>query len=370
MTHGETWTVPAGSQRRRERAVGALARIQGECGSRHVGPVATLRPVRLGRSGPAVSAMGLGCMGMSGVYGTADDQESVATIHAALDAGITVLDTGDFCGSGHNEMLIGRAIAGLSREQVQLSVKFGGLRGPDGRWGGVDTRPVAVRNFLAYSLRRLGTDYIDIYRPARLDPAVPIEETVGAIAEAVRAGWVRHVGLSEVGADTLRRASAVHPICDVQLECSVLSRGIESAVLPAARELGIAITAYGVLSRGLVTEAREATFAPGDFRAQAPRFQPANLTHNWALVDRLRPVADRHGLSVAQVAIAWVAAQGDDIVPIVGTKRRDRLSEALAAVAVELTSADLAEIDAAVPPGSAVGERYAPLQMSHLDRER
>jgi len=237
--------------------------------------------------------MGLGCMGMSGVYGTADDQESVATIHAALDAGITVLDTGDFYGSGHNEMLIGRAIAGLSREQVQLSVKFGGLRGPDGRWGGVDTRPVAVRNFLAYSLRRLGTDYIDIYRPARLDPAVPIEETVGAIAEAVRAGWVRHVGLSEVGADTLRRASAVHPICDVQLECSVLSRGIESAVLPAARELGIAITAYGVLSRGLVTEAREATFAPSDFRAQAPRLQPANLTTTgpWSTVCARSPTA-------------------------------------------------------------------------------
>ena len=179
---------------------------------------------------------------MSGVYGTADDQESVATIHAALDAGVTLLDTGDFYGSGHNEMLIGRAIAGFPREQIQLSVKFGGLRDPNGQWGGVDTRPMAVRNFLAYSLKRLGTDYIDIYRPARLDPAVPVEETVGAIAEAVQAGWVRHVGLSEVGADTLRRASAVHPICDVQLEYSLLSRGMEPAVLPAARALGIGVT--------------------------------------------------------------------------------------------------------------------------------
>jgi aryl-alcohol dehydrogenase-like predicted oxidoreductase len=277
-------------------------------------------------------------MGMSGVYGTADDQESVATIHAALDA-------------GHNEMLIGRAIAGFPREQIQLSVKFGGLRDPNGQWGGVDTRPVAVRNFLAYSLKRLGTDYIDIYRPARLDPAVPVEETVGAIAEAVQAGWVRHVGLSEVGADTLRRASAVHPICD-------------------ARALGIGVTAYGVLSRGLISDSQDATFAPGDFRAHAPRFQGDHLTHNRALVDRLRPIAARHELSVAQLAIVWVAAQGHDILPVVGTKRRDRLCEALDAVTIELTTKDLAEIDDALPPGSAAGERYAPQQMHHLDSER
>jgi aryl-alcohol dehydrogenase-like predicted oxidoreductase len=308
-------------------------------------------------------------MGMSGVYGAADDEESVATIHAALEAGVTLLDTGDFYGSGHNEMLIGRAIAGLPREQIQLSVKFGGLRAPNGQWGGVDTRPAAMRNFLAYSLRRLGTDYIDIYRPARLDPAVPIEETVGAMADAVQAGWVRNIGLSEVGADTLRRASAIHPICDVQLEYSLLSRGMEPAVLPAARALGIGVTAYGVLSRGLISDSPDTSFAPSDFRAHAPRFQGDNLAHNRALSDRLRPIAARHELSVAQLAIAWVAAQGRDILPVVGTKRRDRLREALDAVTVELSPEDLAEIDEVLPPGSAAGERYAPAQMSHLDSE-
>ena len=266
-----------------------------------------------------MSELGLGCMGMSGVYGIADDRESVATIHAALDAGITLLDTGDFYGSGQNEMLIGRAIAGMRREEIQLSVKFGGLRDPNGQWGGVDTRPAAMRNFLAYSLKRLGTDYIDIYRPARLDPAVPIEETVGAMSEAVQAGWVRHVGLSEVGADTLRRASAVHPICDVQLEYSLLSRGIELNVLPAARALGIAVTAYGVLSRGLISDSNDESFEPSDFRSHAPRFQGEHLAHNRALVQRLQPIAARHGLSIAQLAIAWVAAQGDDLVPLVGT---------------------------------------------------
>ena len=309
-------------------------------------------------------------MGMSGVYGAVDDAESAATIHAALEAGITLLDTGDFYGSGHNEMLIGRAISGFPREQIQLSVKFGGLRDPAGQWGGVDTRPAAMRNFLAYSLKRLGTDYVDIYRPARLDPAVPIEETVGAIADAVHAGWVRHIGLSEVGADTLRRASAVHPICDVQLEYSLLSRGMETEVLPAARALGIAVTAYGVMSRGLISDSVDSSFAPSDFRAHAPRFQGDNLAHNRALADRLRPVAARHELTVAQLAIAWVAAQGHDILPVVGTKRRDRLREALDAVAVELTAEDLAEIDDVLPPGSAAGERYAPAQMRNLDSER
>jgi len=317
-----------------------------------------------------VSELGLGCMGMSGVYGIADDRESVATIHAALDAGITLLDTGDFYGSGQNEMLIGRAIAGMRREEIQLSVKFGGLRDPNGQWGGVDTRPAAMRNFLAYTLKRLGTDYIDIYRPARLDPAVPIEETVGAMSEAVQAGWVRHVGLSEVGADTLRRASAVHPICDVQLEYSLLSRGIELNVLPAARALGIAVTAYGVLSRGLISDSNDASFGPSDFRSHAPRFQGENLDHNRALVQRLQPIAARHGLSIAQLAIAWVAAQGDDLVPLVGTKRRGRLAEAIKAAAVDLTIADLVEIDDAVPAGSAAGERYAPQQMRQLDSER
>src|SRR6185369_9061144 len=199
---------------------------------------------QLGTKGPQVSALGLGCMGMSGTYGPADRQESIATIHAALDAGITLLDSGDFYGMGHNEMLIAEALKGVPREQFLVSVKFGALRDPTSGWLGVDTRPAAVKTFLAYSLNRLGLDYIDIYRPARLDPKVPIEETVGAIGEMVKAGYVRYIGLSEVGPETLRRAAAVHPICDLQIEYSLLSRGIETQILPTARELDIAITAY------------------------------------------------------------------------------------------------------------------------------
>lgn len=327
-----------------------------------------MRP--LGLDGPLVSVLGLGCMGMSGVYGPADDDESVATVRAALDAGITLLDTGDFYGSGHNELLVGRAIHGRRRDELQLSVKFGALRGPNGEWGGVDARPVAMRNFLAYSLKRLGTDYIDVYRPARLDPHVPIEDTVGAIAEQVQAGRVRFIGLSEVGADTLRRAAAVHPICDLQIEYSLLSRGIETSILPTARDLGIAITAYGVLSRGLISDSTDSEFGSGDFRAHGPRFQGENLTRNRRLVDRLRPIAARHGLSVAQLAIAWLTAQGDDIVPVIGMKRRDRLDEAIRAMRAGLDAADLAEIEEALPAGSAAGGRYAPEQLSHLDSER
>jgi aryl-alcohol dehydrogenase-like predicted oxidoreductase len=325
---------------------------------------------QLGTAGPRVSMLGLGCMGMSGVYGPADDEESVATIQAALDAGITLLDTGDFYGSGHNELLVGRAIKGRHRDQFQLSVKFGGLRGPNGEWGGVDTRPVAMRNFLAYSLKRLGTDYIDVYRPARLDPTVPIEDTVGAIAEQVQAGRVRSIGLSEVGADTLRRAAAVHPICDLQVEYSLLSRGIETSILPTARDLGVAITAYGVLSRGLISDSTDTEFGSGDFRAHGPRFQGENLTRNRRLVDRLRPIAARNGLSVTQLAIAWLTAQGDDLVPVIGMKRRDRLDEAILAVGARLGAADLADIEEALPAGSAAGGRYAPEQLALLDSER
>ncbi|MGF7235498.1 MAG: aldo/keto reductase [Frankia sp.] len=325
---------------------------------------------QLGATGPRVSAIGLGCMAMSGMYGPADDDESVATINAALDAGITLLDTGDFYGSGHNEMLVRRAISGRDRDQVLLSVKFGALRGPNGEWGGSDTRPEAMRNFLAYSLNRLGTDHIDVYRPARLDPKVPIEDTVGAIADQVKAGRVRYIGLSEVGPDTIRRAAAVHPICDVQIEYSVLSRGIEDSILPVCRELGIAITAYGVLSRGLISDARRATLAPTDFRAHSPRFQAENLAHNARLVDALEVIAGRHGLTVAQLAIAWAAGQGDDIVPIIGMRRRSRLDEALAAVATELSADDRADIERAVPAGAAAGERYAPTQLAQLDSER
>src|SRR3954453_23547527 len=215
--------------------------------------IARMDTRRLGDAGPAVSAVGLGCMGMSDVYGPADRDERIATIHAALDAGITLLDTGDFYGMGHNEMLIGEALRGVDRESYLLSVKFGGLRDPSGAWSGYDARPAAVKNFLAYSLRHLGVDHIDVYRPARVDPDVPIEETVGAIGEMIDAGWVRHVGLSEAGADTIRRAHSVRRVADLQIEYSLISRLIEALILPTCRELGIAITAYGVLSRGLLS---------------------------------------------------------------------------------------------------------------------
>jgi aryl-alcohol dehydrogenase-like predicted oxidoreductase len=310
-------------------------------------------------------------MGMSGMYGPADRQESIATIHAALDAGITLLDTGDFYGMGHNEMLIGEALKGVKREQVVVSVKFGALRDAAGGWSGYDGRPQAVKNFLAYSLQRLGLDYIDIYRPARLDPLVPIEETVGAIAEMVKAGYVRHIGLSEVGVGTLRRAAAVHPISDLQIEYSLISRGIEDAILPAARELGIAITAYGVLSRGLISgHWRKEPLAAGDFRAHSPRFQGTNVDANLVLVEALRQIADAKNFSVAQVAIAWVARQGDDIIPLIGARRRDRLVEALGSLDVTLTAKDLAAIERAVPKDAAAGTRYPSAAMADLDSER
>jgi aryl-alcohol dehydrogenase-like predicted oxidoreductase len=327
---------------------------------------------QLGRTGPLSSALGLGCMGMSGMYGPADRAESIATIHAAMDAGITLLDTGDFYGMGHNEMLIAEALKGRDRDRVLVSVKFGALRDPAGGWVGYDARPAAVKNFLAHSLQRLGLDHIDIYRPARLDPAVPIEETVGAIADMVRAGYVRHIGLSEMGAETIRRAAAVHPICDLQIEYSLISRGIEETILPTCRELGIGITAYGVLSRGLISGhwRPNAAKGTGDFRAHSPRFQPGAVEANLALVEALRSVAERRGATIAQVAIAWVAARGDDIVPLVGARRRDQLAESMRAVEVKLSAADLAAIEAAVPKGAAVGERYAAAQMAHLDSEK
>ena len=326
---------------------------------------------KLGAAGPRVSALGLGCMGLSGLYGPADRAESIATIHAALDAGVTLIDTGDFYGMGHNEMLIGQALKGRRRDQVVVSVKFGAMRDPANGWGGYDARPAAVRNFLAYTLTRLGLDHIDIYRPARLDPAVPIEETVGAIADCIKAGWARHVGLSEVGAETLRRAAAVHPIVDLQIEYSLFSRGIEAAILPACRALGIGVTAYGVLSRGLLGGAwRPGSMAGGDFRAHAPRFQPGNAERNLALAAALGRVVGRLGATTGQAAIAWVASQGADIVPLIGARRRKQLADALGALALGLNAEDLAAIEAAVPKGAAAGERYAPTQMAMLDSER
>jgi aryl-alcohol dehydrogenase-like predicted oxidoreductase len=327
---------------------------------------------RLGGTGPTVSALGLGLMGMSGAYGPADEAESVATIHAALDAGVTLLDTGDFYGMGHNEMLLGGALRGRDRDQVVISLKFGVMRDPGGGPAGLDARPAAVKNFLSYSLRRLGVDHVDIYRPARLDPAVPIEDTVGAIAELIQAGHVRHVGLSEVGATTLRRAHAVHPVADLQIEYSLFSRGIEDTILPTARELGIGITAYGVLSRGLLSGhwAPRPDGTAGDFRAHSPRFAAGNVERNLALVEALQAVADAKGITVAQAAIAWVASRGLDIVPVVGARRRDRLAESLGALAVRLADADLAAIEAAVPADAVAGERYDAGNMRVLDSER
>ncbi len=326
---------------------------------------------RLGSTGPQASALGLGCMGMSDFYGPADRDESIATVRAALDAGINLLDTGDFYGSGHNELVLRDACRGCARHSVIYSVKFGAMRDPAGQFIGFDARPGAVRNALAYSLKRLETDHIDIYRPARLDPNVPVEETIGAIADMVKAGYVRHIGLSEVSSETIRRAHAVHPICDLQIEYSLISRGIEATILPTCRELGIAITAYGVLSRGLISgHWNKDVVKAGDFRAFSPRFQSGNVETNLALVEALRSVADAKSVSVAQIAIAWVAAQGDDIFPLVGARRRDRLTEALGAEDVVLTPADLSAIEQAVPEGAASGHRYAPAQAAGLDSER
>jgi aryl-alcohol dehydrogenase-like predicted oxidoreductase len=323
--------------------------------------------VKLGATGPEVFPLGLGCMGMSGMYGATDDAESVATIAAAVDAGVTLIDTGDFYGMGHNELLVARGIAGR-RDKVQVSVKFGAQRGPDGSWLGFDARPAAVKTWAAYSLKRLGVDVIDVYRPARLDPNVPIEDTVGAVADLVKAGYVRHIGLSEVGVETIRRAQAVHPIVDLQIEYSLASRAPEAKIFPALADLGISATLYGIFSRGLLTGSKPQ--GKGDFRAYLPRFKGDHREQNDALVAALASFAKERGLTPGQLAIAWVRARQPALVPVVGAKNRTQLADALGALRHPLSSEDLTALDALFPAGAVAGDRYATDQMKHLDSER
>jgi aryl-alcohol dehydrogenase-like predicted oxidoreductase len=323
----------------------------------------------LGRGGPVVSRAGLGLMGMSGIYGQADDHESIATIRAAIDAGITLLDTGDFYGMGHNELLLRDALHGIPRDSVFIQVKFGGQRDPSGAFVGHDASPAMVKSSLAYTLTRLGTEYVDLYQPARLDPDVPIEDTVGAVAEMIQAGYVRYLGLSEMGADTIRRAHAVYPVSELQIEYSLMSRGIEQSILPAVRELGISITAYGILSRGLLSSGT-ARLAANDPRARFPRFRGENHARNLELLAALETIAEAKQVTAAQLAIAWVASRGDDIIPLIGTKRRERLAEALRALDLTLSTDELAAIEAAVPAGAVAGERYDAAQVAMLDSER
>jgi aryl-alcohol dehydrogenase-like predicted oxidoreductase len=327
------------------------------------------KTVKLGATGPEVFPLALGCMGMgaSSFYGDSDEAESIATIHAALERGVNLIDTGDFYSTGRNELLVGKALVGR-RDRALLSVKFGALRAPDGSFVGYDARPVAVKNFLAHSLARLGVDHIDIYRPARLDSAVPIEDTVGAIADMVKAGYVRHIGLSEVGAHTIRRAAAVHPIVDLQIEYSLVSRGPEESIFPTLTELGIAATAYGVLSRGLLTGSKPT--GARDFRAHLPRFSGANAEKNQPLVAALARLAAERGVKPAQLAIAWVRAKGDFIVPTLGARTRAQLADAIAALDISLSSDEITAIEAAVPASQVAGTRYAEPLMKHLDSER
>jgi aryl-alcohol dehydrogenase-like predicted oxidoreductase len=326
-----------------------------------------IRRIRLGDTGPEVSPLGLGCMGMSGMYGATDDRESVATIQAAIERGINLIDTGDFYGMGHNEMLIGRALAGR-RDRAILSVKFGALRGPDNSWIGFDGRPAAVKNFAAYSLKRLGVDVIDVYRPARLDPVVPIEDTVGAVKDLIQKGYVRHLGLSEVGADTIRRAHRVQPVVDLQIEYAIATRRPEATIFPALAELGISATLYGVLSRGLLGGSKPQ--GKGDFRAFLPRFSAEHQSTNASVVERLQSHAKERGLTPGQLAIGWTLAKQPRFVTLVGAKTRAQLDDAIGALERPLTNADLEAIERIAPEGAIQGDRYASEAMKHLDSER
>ncbi|HUI71537.1 MAG TPA: aldo/keto reductase [Spirochaetia bacterium] len=323
----------------------------------------------LGANGPEVSAVGLGCMAMSGTYGPVDDGESIATIHEAIERGVTLLDTGDFYGRGHNELLLREALKGGKRDRVFLQVKFGAQLEPSGRFIGFDGRPASVKTFLTYSLTRLGTDHVDLYQPSRLDPRVPIEETVGAVAEMVKAGYVRFIGLSEMGVATIRRAHAVHPITALQIEYSLMSRGMEKDILPAVRKLGIGVTAYGILSRGLMARVDPPESGKSDIRSRFPRFQEQNLGRNLRLVQALAAVAKKKGTTTAQLACAWVLSRGEDIVPLLGARNRTQLRDSLGALELSLSAADLEEIERAVPASEIAGGRYDEAALSILDSE-
>jgi len=325
---------------------------------------------KLGARGPEVSAAGLGCMAMSGTYGPADEEESVATIREAVESGIGLLDTGDFYGRGHNELLLRDALKSVRRDRVFLQVKFGAMLEPSGRMVGFDARPASVKTFLTYSLRRLGTDYVDLYQPARLDPAVPIEETVGAIADMVKAGYVRYIGLSEMGADTIRRANSVHPIAALQIEYSLMTRSVEKEILPVLRELGIGMTAYGVLSRGLLAHPGGQDSANSGIRGRFPRFQGDNLARNLRFVRALDEIAKRLGMTTARLACAWALSRGDDIVPLFGARNRMQLRDSLGALELALSASDIAEIERAVPVSEVAGGRYDEASMASLDSER
>jgi aryl-alcohol dehydrogenase-like predicted oxidoreductase len=322
---------------------------------------------RLGKTGPTVFPLSLGCMGMSGMYGASEEAESVATIRLAIDRGITLIDTGDFYGMGHNELLIREAIKG-QREKVLLSVKFGAMRGPDGSWGGFDGRPAAVKNFVAYSLKRLGVDVIDVYRPARLDPNVPIEETVGAVADLIKGGYVRHIGLSEVGAETIRRAYAVHPIVDLQIEYAIATRDAERTIFPALADLGMSATLYGVFSRGLLTGSKPA--GPRDMRAHLPRFKGDNGAQNEKVVADLRAFAAERKMTPAQVLVAWVLAKQPAFVPVVGARTRAQLEDALGALEKPLSAKEVSALESLVPAAAIAGTRYPEEMMKHLDSEK
>jgi aryl-alcohol dehydrogenase-like predicted oxidoreductase len=320
----------------------------------------------LGRSGPRVCAMGLGCMRMSSFAGPKSnaDEEGIATIQAALDAGINFLNTGDFYGMGHNEHLVGQAIKDR-RDQALISVKFGALRSPSGQMLGTDVRPNAVKNFAAYSLQRLGVDVIDVYQPGRLDPSVPVEETVGAIADLIKEGKVRYLGLSEVGPENIRRAHKVHPVTALEIEYSLATRFIEEEILPTVRELGIGLVAYGVVGQGLLTGSVTNDMPSSDFRRMFPKFNQENLPGNLEKVAFLERMALQKNCTTTQLAIAWVLSKGEDIVSLVGMSRRARLAENLKALDVRLTQEDLDGLDQTFALGAITGDRY-PAQMKHL----